>query len=259
MLLAIDIGNTHIVLGVFRKAKLLGTFRLSSSVDRTEDELWLHLQQFQSQLSLPQTAIDGAVISSVVPHLTDIFRRTVEKFLKLKPVMISASLDLGITVLYDDPAMVGADRLCNAVAAFKKFGGPAIVIDFGTATTYDVISRKGEYLGGIIAPGLEAGADDLHRRTAQLPRVELRFPENVVGKDTVTSMQSGILFGAVDAMEGMVRRIRRVAGKHAIVIATGGYASLIAPATSEIRYIEPFLVLEGARLIFERVSRKESK
>ncbi len=259
MLLAIDIGNTHIVLGIFRKAKLLGTLRLSSAVERTEDEFWLHVEHFQQQLNVAPGGIDGMVISSVVPHITDVVRRAAEKYLKLRPVVISPALDLGMPILTDDPPRIGADRICNAVAAFKKFGGPAIVIDFGTATTYDVVSRKGEYLGGVIAPGLETGAAELHRRTAQLPRVELRFPDNVIGKDTVSSMQSGILFGCVDAMEGMVRRIKRVAGKHAIVIATGGYAAIIATATGEIRYVEPNLVLEGARLVFERVSRKESK
>lgn len=259
MLLAIDIGNTHCVLGIFRKAKLQGTLRLSSSVERTEDELWLHVEHFAQQTNAAPGGIDGIVIASVVPHLTDVFRRMAEKYLKVRPVLISTALDLGIAILYDDPARVGADRICNAVAAFKKFGGPAIVIDFGTATTYDVISRKGEYIGGVIAPGLSTAASELHRRTAQLPRVDLRFPENVVGKDTVTSMQSGIMYGCLDAVEGMVRRIKRVAGKHAIVIATGGYAGLVAGASGEIKYIEPALVLEGARLIYERISKKESK
>ncbi|MBI1806636.1 MAG: type III pantothenate kinase [Ignavibacteria bacterium] len=259
MLVAIDIGNTHTVLGFFQKAKLVADFRITSSSQRTEDELWLTVQSFYSQIKQSTEEIHGVVIASVVPQLIDGYRLMAEKYLKMQPVIISSSLDLGITVCYDDPTKVGADRLCNAVAAYKKFGGPAIVIDFGTATTYDVISKKGEYLGGVIAPGLETSAADLHRRTAQLPRIDLHFPESVIGTTTMTSMQSGILYGAVDAAEGMIHRIKQIVGKHANVIATGGYARVIANMSSEIKYIEPWLVLEGARLIYERFTRSKER
>lgn len=259
MLLAIDIGNTHTVLGFFQKAKLVADYRITSSSQRTEDELWLNVQSFHSQIKQPPEEIHGVVIASVVPLLTDVYRLMTEKYFKTQPVIISSCLDLGITILYDDPTKVGADRLCNAVAAYKKFGGPAIVIDFGTATTYDVISKKGEYLGGVIAPGLETSSADLHRKTAQLPRIELQFPESVIGTTTLKSMQSGILYGAVDAAEGMVGRIKQIVGKHANVIATGGYARTIAKMSSEIRYIEPSLVLEGARLIYERFTRSKER
>lgn len=253
MLLTIDIGNTHTVLGFFQKTKLLFTGRITSSIQRTEDEVWLQVSHFSDHIGKTPEGITGVVIASVVPRLTTVFRGMAVKYLKVQPLIVTNSLDLGITVQYEDPTKVGADRLCNAVAAFRKYGGPAIVIDFGTATTYDVISKKGEYLGGVIAPGIEAAAADLHQRTAQLPSIDLHFPDSVIGTNTVASMQSGIMYGAVDAHEGMVRRIKRVVGKHAVVIATGGYAQVIAEMSHEIRYVEPSLVLEGARLIYERV------
>lgn len=259
MLLAIDIGNTHIVLGLFHRAKLLWNGRLASSTQRTEDELWTDIYFYIAQNEKAGGKIDGVVIASVVPPLTDIARMMVQKYLNLTPVIITSSLDVGIPIQYDDPSRIGADRICNAVAAYKKFGGPAIVIDFGTATTYDVISKSGEYVGGVIAIGLETSAAELHRRTAQLPRIDLHVPDAVVGKNTIAAMQSGILYGAVDAAEGMIRRIRRVIGKHAIVIATGGHATTIAALSTEIRYVEPTLVLEGARLIHERVKGKRTK
>ncbi len=259
MLLALDIGNTHTVLGFFRRAKLVADFRITSSTVRTEDELWHLVQYFHERLKSTHGAIDGVVIASVVPRLTGLYAAMVEKYLRLSPLLITSSLDLGMAIHYTDPAQVGADRVCNAIAAYRKFGGPAIVIDFGTATTYDVISKKGEYLGGVIAPGLETSAAELHRRTAKLPQIELQFPDEVIGKDTTTSMQSGVLYGAVDAADAMVRRIKRIAGKHAIVIATGGFARVIAGMSHEIKYIEPTLVLEGARLVYERVHHKAAR
>lgn len=256
MLLALDIGNTHTVVGFFRKAKLIADVRITSSTERTEDELWHIVQYFHERLKPSHGAIDGVVIASVVPRLTDLYATMAEKYLRLTPLLISSSLDLGIVLHYTDPSQVGADRICNAVAAYRKFGGPAIVIDFGTATTYDVISKKGEYLGGVIGPGLETSAAELHRRTAKLPHIDLQFPDAVIGKDTVASMQTGIMYGAVDAADAMVRRIKRVAGKHAIVIATGGHARVMASMSQEIKYIEPTLVLEGARLLYERMRPK---
>jgi len=257
MLLAIDIGNTNIVLGFFQKGKLLSKWRMTSTPVRTEDELWLHVQHFHSQIKNAPEEINSMVIASVVPQLTDVFRTAAEKYLDTQPVVVNAALDLGITVVYDDPMKLGADRICNAVAAFAKYGGPAVVIDFGTATTYDVISKNGEFIGGAIAPGLETSAAELYRRTAQLPRSDLRFPETVMGKNTLEAIRAGLLFGALDAAEGMIKRIKQTVGKHATIIATGGYAKIISQMSSEIKYIEPYLVLEGARLIFERVTRKK--
>lgn len=260
MLLAIDIGNTHTVFGVYQKAKLVMDWRLTSMLQRTEDEVGAQVRLFLSNAQLPLKRIQGVGISSVVPNLTDIFSMTAKKYFGVEPLIISSSLDLGINVHYDDPNSVGADRLCNAVAGYAAYGGPLIIIDFGTATTYDVVSSSGDYLGGVIAPGIETSAVDLHRRAAKLPKVELHFPKSTIGKDTVSSMQAGILYSAIDAMEGMIKRIqaevREDEGKKAKVIATGGFSQLMASHSTTIAECVPTLVLDGVRLIYERMSQK---
>jgi len=253
MLLAIDVGNTHTVFGIYDDAKLLAEYRVSSATARTEDEFGLIVKLFCENAGVFADQIDGVGISSVVPNLTDIVVKMSQKYFRVEPMVVSVALDFGIKVLYDDPASVGADRLCNAVAGFTKYGGPLIIIDFGTATTYDVVSRDGEYLGGVIAPGIETAAADLHRRAAKLPKVELQFPQKIIGTDTVTSMQSGILYGALDAMEGMIRRIKQIVGQEAKVIVTGGFSELIKEHSDSIDYWEPSLVLEGVRIIYEKV------
>lgn len=253
MLLAIDIGNTHTVFGIYRDGKLIQDWRVSSLITRTEDEVWLLIKFFCIASNIDVSEITGVGISSVVPNLTDIFVWMSHKHLKTEPVVISSELDLGIKILYDDPSTVGADRLCNAVAGFTKYGGPVIIVDFGTATTYDVVSEKGEYLGGVIAPGIETSAAELHRRAAKLPKIELHFPKDVIGRNTVSSMQSGIMYGAIDSMEGMVRRIKNVIGQNAKVIATGGLAKTIIKHTNVIDFYEPSLVLDGIYIIYNRV------
>ncbi|MBI5021594.1 MAG: type III pantothenate kinase [Ignavibacteriales bacterium] len=259
MLLAIDIGNTNAVFGIFQKGKLILSRRISSSVSRTEDELYILLKQFCEQIKTSPETLQGAVISSVVPELTELVNKMLKNYLKLEPLIISGMIDAGINIPYSDPSKLGADRICAVVAAQKKFGGPAIVVDFGTATTYDVITSKGEYLGGVIAPGVETMAANLFKRTSKLPRIDLRFPDEIIAKDTATAIRSGVMYGAVDSFEGMVRRLRRAAGKYATVVATGGYATIIAEVTNEIKYMEPNLVLEGARMIFERIAKKPKK
>jgi type III pantothenate kinase len=190
--------------------------------------------------------------------LTPIFETLSRKRLSIEPVTVTASLDLGIRVLYTDPSAVGADRICNAIAGFRKYGGPLIIIDFGTATTYDVIAANGDYLGGVIALGLESQAAELHRRAAKLPRIELRYPDRIIGRETIGSMQAGVMFGAVDAVEGMVRRIREELRAPARVIATGGLSSVIAQQSTVIEAVEPALVLEGIRLIWEKTRTMEN-
>jgi type III pantothenate kinase len=259
MIIAIDIGNTHSVFGFFQKGKLILERRASSVINRTEDEVWIFFKHFCDHAKITPEGIQGIVIASVVPELTLAFAGAFKKYLKTQPVIVSGSVDTGITLPYDDPSKLGADRICGVVAALKKFGGPAIVVDFGTATTYDIISSKGEYLGGVIAPGIQTAAKNLLDNTAQLPKIELQFPETIIGKNTIGAIQSGVMYGAVDAFEGMIRRLRRVAGKYATVIATGGYAPKIGEMSNEIKYMEPHLVLEGARIIFERVSKKTKK
>lgn len=257
MLLAIDIGNTHTVFGVFDKGRLIADWRVSSAVSRTEDEIGTQVGAFLESAAIEPKDIEGVAISSVVPNLTDVFVLMAKKYFSAEPVIVSAELPLGIKIHYKDRSMVGADRLCNAVAGFAKYGGPLIIIDFGTATTYDVVSARGDYLGGVIAPGIETSAADLHRRAAKLPRIELKFPREVIGTDTVSSMQAGILYGAVDAMEGMIERIRRTLGKKARVVVTGGYSKIMEDRSDLIDFYEPGLVLHGLQLIYERVQKKK--
>ncbi|MFH0989107.1 MAG: type III pantothenate kinase [bacterium] len=263
MLLAIDIGNTHTVFGVYRGSSLIVDWRVTSMLQRTEDEIGTQVKLFLEEAKIPLKKITGVGISSVVPNLTDIFTMMSRKYFHKEPLIVSSALDLGITIHYDDPNSVGADRLCNAIAGYSRFGGPLIIIDFGTATTYDVIDSNGDYLGGAIAPGVETSAVDLHRRAAKLPKIELRFPKALIGQDTVTSMQAGIMYGAVDAMDGMVERLqkalREMNKKPAMVIATGGFSKLLSSQSNVISECVPSLVLDGLRLIFERIEKGKNK
>ncbi|MGC8595044.1 MAG: type III pantothenate kinase [Candidatus Kryptoniota bacterium] len=256
MLLCIDVGNTHTVFGVYRGSRLYRDYRVASEIARTEDEIGIVIVSLLRNDRIDPGRIMSVGISSVVPNLTDILRRMSAKYFNCEPMVVSASLDLGIKIDYEDPHAVGSDRICNAVAGFEKFGGPLIIIDFGTATTFDVISVDGTYLGGAIAPGLETAAQDLQRRAAKLPKIELKFPANIIGKNTVASMQSGIMFGAVESMEGIVRRIKNEIGESAKVVATGGYAGILASASRIINAVEPSLVLEGVRIIYEKNQKK---
>jgi len=256
MLLAIDIGNTHTVVGVFDGETLVADWRMASMTVRTRDESWLTIKNFCADARIPVSALSSAGISSVVPDLTDVFEEMVEKYLRTGPVTINASLDLGIRVHYADPLTVGPDRLCNAVAGYRKYGGPLIIIDLGTATTFDVIAANGDYLGGVIMLGMESAAAELHRRTARLPKIELHFPAGVIGHDTTTSMQAGVMFGTIDALEGMIRRIASELGQQPRVIATGGLSAAVASHSTMIDACEPSLVLEGIRLIVNRVKGK---
>jgi type III pantothenate kinase len=253
MLLAVDVGNTHTVLGIYDGDRLIADWRIASLTQRTADEHWLALRSFCADAGISLDHVQGVGISSVVPELTDIFETMSRKYLTVEPLTVTASLDLGIHILYNDPGQVGADRLCNAVAGYHKHGGPLIIIDFGTATTYDVVAKNGDYLGGVITLGLESMASELHRRAAKLPKIELHFPPAIIGRDTVSSMQAGVMFGTVDAVEGTVRRITQELGTPAKVIATGGLASVIARHTKVITVCEPSLVLDGVRLIFRRL------
>jgi type III pantothenate kinase len=253
MLLAIDVGNTHTVVGVFDGDRLVADWRMASLTVRTRDESWLTIKNFCADAGIPMSALTAVGISSVVPNLTDVFEEMAQKYTGIVPVTVSADLDLGIAIRYKDPTAVGADRLCNAVAGYHRYGGPLIIIDLGTATTFDVIAENGDYLGGVIALGIESAAAELHRRAARLPRIEVHFPPTVIGRDTAASMQAGVLYGAVDAMEGMIGRIRAELGAPARVIATGGLSAVIAAHSRLIEACEPSLVLEGIRLIVGRV------
>jgi type III pantothenate kinase len=256
MFIAIDIGNTHTVFGIYKRARLLADWRVTTMLQRTEDEVGTQVLQFLAHAKVRPSAVEGIGISSVVPNLTDVYAMMARKYFGRDALVVSSALDLGIRIFYEEPRSVGADRLCNAIAAFARYGGPLIIIDFGTATTYDVIAANGDYLGGVIAPGIETSASDLHRRAARLPKIELHLPDRIIGTDTVSSMQGGILWGAIDAMEGMVRRIEdelsRNGQKRAIVIATGGFSAFVSRHSTVIEHLEPSLVLDGIRLIASR-------
>lgn len=259
MMLAIDIGNTHTVVGIYNGTKLLGHWRVTSFVTRTEDEFGMLVKQFCDDAHIPLKKITSIGISSVVPNLTEVCVHMSEKYFKLHPVVISSDLDLGIKVLYDDPRAVGADRLCNAVAGYAKYKGPIVIVDFGTATTFDVVSKQGEYLGGVIMAGIETASAELHRRAAKLPKIDLKFPEKIIGRNTVESMQAGIMYGALDSMETMVRRISKELDDYPTVIATGGFSELMKKQSKVINKHEPTLVLDGIRIIAERIEKKSKK
>lgn len=259
MLLAVDVGNTHTVFGIYRGDALVADWRVSSTLQQTEDEAGAHVKLLLAESGLGPKDVTSVGISSVVPNLTDVFAAMARRWFSVEPVVIDSTLDLGIAIHYTNPRSVGADRLCNAVAGFAKHGGPLIIIDFGTATTYDVVASDGSYLGGVIAPGVETAAADLHRRAAKLPKIDLKLPPTIIGRDTETSMQVGVLYGAIDAMEGMIHRIRTELAtfepKAVRIIATGGFSRFISQHSSAIEHCEPSLVLEGIRLICKRLAR----
>jgi type III pantothenate kinase len=250
--LMIDIGNTHTVLGLFVDNDLLQNWRISSHASRTEDEYWAVVESLFKALDIDLLKIQGVCISSVVPELTLTYKRMIDKYLNLEPLLIDSDLDLGMKVLYQDPYSVGADRLCNAVAAKEKYGSPLIILDFGTATTFDCINEEGDYLGGVICPGIESAASVLHQKAAKLPKIELMFPPQIIGRNTVESMQSGIMFGSVKLIEGLLKEIKEQLGQNTKVIATGGLAQYISKRVPLIDQVEINLILEGIYSIYKR-------
>ncbi len=255
MLLAIDIGNTNIVTGVYRENGadgLLHHWRLSTDAHRTADEYGLLYKGLFDYNGLAFSEVRALVISSVVPPLTPALEWMADKYLHLRPLIVGPGIKTGMNILYEDPKEVGADRIVNAVAGFHKYGGPLIVVDFGTATTFDVISAEGAYLGGAICPGIGISTDALFEHAAKLSRIELARPKTVIGRTTVASMQSGIVFGYAGQVDELVRRMWKELGRKTRVVATGGYAELIAGETATIETVDPFLTLEGLRLIYLR-------
>ena len=261
MLLAIDIGNTNLVFGVFDGESLQESWRLATLPDRTADELWVLVSTLFAERGIRRERIDGVVMSSVVPALTQTVIEMVSHGLD-RPVVSVDAANAGLSIRYENPAEVGADRLVNGVAALRLYGQPArpvIVVDFGTATTFDAISARGEYRGGVICPGVEISADALFQRAARLPRVEVRKPPHIIGRTTVASMQSGLFYGYVAMVEGIVRRLRHELNgdSEAVCVATGGLAAAIAAETTLIDEVHPDLTLAGLRFVWERIQGSE--
>lgn len=253
MLLAIDIGNTNIVLGVFRGRKLIHHWKIQTESEKTSDEYGVTMLNLFSLSGPEKTEIKAVIISSVVPPLTPIFEDLSKRFFKVKPVVVGPGLKTGMAILYENPLEVGADRVVAAVGAYEKHGGPCIVVDFGTATTFDAVSSKGEYLGGAIAPGIQISAEALYLKTAKLPRIEIKKPKEAIGRTTVTSMQSGLYFGYVGLVSKIIEEIKRELGEGTTVISTGGFGAQISHEISSIDIHEPDLVLEGLQVLHQRI------
>jgi type III pantothenate kinase len=253
VLLAVNVGNTNTMVGVFRADTLEHHWRVSTEPERTADELAVLFGGLLEHAGLSfSSQITGVVISSVVPTSTGALRDMVNRYFNFPPVVVEPGTKTGIPILTDNPRELGADRVVNALAAYARYGGPCIVIDFGTATTYDVVTDKGEFLGGAIAPGVQTKNASLSRETARLPLVELQTPRGAVGKNTVEAIQSALLFGSAAEADGIVDRMRKDLGGSATVVATGGLAPLVVPHCQFIDEVDPWLTLEGLRLVFER-------
>jgi type III pantothenate kinase len=252
MLLTIDVGNTNTVLGVFRGDKLIANWRLTTARQQTVDEYGVLARNLFTLAGLDDAEISGVIISSVVPPLNWTLGELSRIYFGHKAMFVELGVKTGMAVLVDNPLEVGADRIVNGVAAFHQYGGPCIVVDFGTAITFDVISAKGEYLGGVIAPGLGIASEALFARAARLPRVEIKDPGKVIGTNTITHMQAGLYYGAIDMVDGMLTRIKNELGSPVTVVATGGQAKLVAKGSKLIDHTDDFLTLTGLRIIWEK-------
>ncbi len=251
MLLAIDVGNTNIAVGVFEGERLRATWNVATDLNKTADEYAVLFLNLLPREGLTLSDIDHAIIASVVPPLEPIFEELSQRYFGISPLVVGPGVKTGVRICTDNPREVGADRVANAAAAHHLYGGPLILIDFGTATTVDAVSKEGDYLGGAIAPGIGIAAEALFERASKLPRIELIPPERAIGKNTVASMQSGIIFGYVGLIESLVTRIRRELGSRVRVVATGGLAEVIATETKVIDTVDMHLTLIGLRLIHE--------
>ncbi|TLS34990.1 type III pantothenate kinase [Pseudalkalibacillus caeni] len=252
MIFVLDVGNTNIMLGVYEGEELKHHWRIGTSKKKTEDEYAMVIKGLFSHVGIQLSDIKGIIISSVVPPIMFMLERMCEKYFNQKPLIIGPGIKTGLNIKYENPREVGADRIVNAVAGIHLYGGPLIIVDFGTATTYCYIDEQNQYMGGAIAPGINISTEALYTHAAKLPRIEIAKPADIVGKNTVMAMQSGALFGYVGQVEGIVRRMKEKSVKKPMVIATGGLAPLIAEECKLIDSVVPFLTLKGLQLIYEK-------
>lgn len=252
MLFVIDLGNTNIKCGIFDGDKLLHSWRLGTKIDRTADELGIKVVSFFNYLGIDTEKVEDIIVSSVIPSINYTVEHMCRIYFHKKPYFVEPGIKTGINILYDNPKELGSDRIVNAVAAYVKYGGPCITVDFGTATSYGAVSAKGEFLGGAICPGVKISAEALISNTAKLPRVELTMPKNVINRNTISCMQSGLLYGYVGQVDYILRKMKAELGGNAKVIATGGLADVIAQETKTIDVIDSLLTLEGLRVIYHK-------
>lgn len=259
MLLVIDVGNSNNVIGLFSNEELLSHWRIRTEWNRTADEYWVLFKEFIQSNNVETENIDGIIIACVVPPLVPVLQDMARKYFSCEPVVVGPGIKTGISILYNNPAEVGADRIVNSVAAYEKYGGPLIIVDFGTATTFDVVSQKGEYLGGVIFPGIQISLEALFQHTAKLPRIDMLVPEKVIGKSTVESIRSGAVHGFAGMIENLVKQIKKELGQEAQVVATGGIVEWISTKTTVIDTLDPFLTLDGLRIIYDKNKQDKMK
>lgn len=256
MLLVIDAGNTNITLGVFRGEELLGTFRMTTKLPRTSDEYGIMLKELVERQGIKSSDINAAIVASVVPDIMHSLGSALIKYFGIKPVVVSAGIKTGIRIMTENPKQVGADRIVDAVAAYTLYGGPVIVIDFGTATTYDIVGPDATFEGAVIAPGIRTSAQAMWGQAAMLPAIEIKKPDTILAKETISCMQAGIVFGQIGQTEYIVNRIRKESGyTDAKVVASGGLGNIIAKETEVIDIYDPQLTLKGLRIIYEKNKR----